>query len=106
MLRAMLPTGTAHLTDLPEVAAGSNTFRQRYTIHSNPETVAHRLVTAAVESLLLDWPFQPKKLWYAPLIVMNEDGLQIRLLAAVYDLPALEYLINLGQALVSADPTR
>jgi hypothetical protein len=106
MLRAILPPDTAQFADLPEVTAGTDTLRRRYAIQTNDEESARRLLTAAIESSLLDWPFQPKNPWYAPIILADEDGLQIRLLVAVYDLPVLEYLVNLGQALISADTTR
>ena len=82
------------------------TLRRRYAIQTNDEGMARQLLTAAIESSLLNWPFQPKNPWYAPIILYGEDGLQIRLLAAVYDLPTLEYLVNLGQAFVSANTTR
>jgi hypothetical protein len=112
VLRGMLPAALMTLADLPKVTAGSESLHHRYTIHSsraggsNPFVVAHHLLTAAAEALLLAWPLQSKKPWYAPIILWHEGGLQIRLLAAVFDLSTLEYLVNLGQALVSTDKTR
>lgn len=106
VLLSVLPPGTTHLASLPVVTAGTNSLHQRYTVRAADELAASLLLTSSVESQLLAWPFQPRNPWYAPMILLNEGSLQIRLLAAVYDLPTIEYLFNLGQTLLSAQMTR
>jgi len=102
-LRALLdedPGDMSVFDRIYRVEAGTDTFREHFTVLATDEERAHSLVQA-VESPLIDWTLGHKRR-DMPSIMLWEHGLLVKFNSRILDMARLDEIVQLGVRLAEA----
>lgn len=81
------------------VQAGSDRFRQRYSIYANNTDWAKSLLTPEVEALLMDFPVQAGQPFTPVYVLLNPTELQVFAETSDRNMEVYTHLVNLGAEL-------